>query len=348
MQQDLNATIRAPLAGVPRWVPAPAVAYLAHTEAGRSIRSIAREVRCHASTILRQVRRLEGLREDPLIDAALSDLGRALRDGTDISAKESTPMTEDSDDDALFEDCADVLARLAEPGTVLAVGRDLAMAAVVSLDGRPSQTMQSVARDKVQAMALKGWIAQAGASDRLVRYTITAAGQAMLRRALPAAGGFREAAHDFAAAGGLQARSPGESPLQLLARRKDKSGRPFLGRDLVVAAERLREDFEIAQLGGRIGTDWSRLLEGRVDGGAPHSPGRASEARLRFEAAMDDLGPGLSDVVLRCCCHEEGMESAERRMGWSARSGKIVLRIALQRLVRHYERTQGSLGPMIG
>ncbi len=67
-----------------------------------------------------------------------------------------------------------------------------------------------------------------------------------------------------------------------------------------------------------------------------------------MQAALQDLGPGLGDVVLRCCCYLEGMESCEKRMGWSARSGKVVLRIALQRLKRHYEETHGKFGPLIG
>jgi len=41
-------------------------------------------------------------------------------------------------------------------------------------------------------------------------------------------------------------------------------------------------------------------------------------------------------VVLRCCCSREGRETAEKRLGWSARSGKVVLKIALQRLAQHY------------
>ena len=56
---------------------------------------------------------------------------------------------------------------------------------------------------------------------------------------------------------------------------------------------------------------------------------------------MDDLGPGLADVVMRVCCFLEGLESAEKRLGWSARSGKIVLKIGLQRLKRHYEARRG-------
>jgi len=63
---------------------------------------------------------------------------------------------------------------------------------------------------------------------------------------------------------------------------------------------------------------------------------------------LQDLGPGLSDVVLRCCCYLEGLETVEKKLAWSARSGKIVLRIALLRLRRHYEETTGPGGPMIG
>ena len=63
---------------LPGWLPEPAVTYLAHTSAGHSIRGLARAKGCHASTILRQVRKVESWRDDPLIDEALDRLGRAL------------------------------------------------------------------------------------------------------------------------------------------------------------------------------------------------------------------------------------------------------------------------------
>jgi len=68
-------------------------------------------------------------------------------------------------------------------------------------------------------------------------------------------------------------------------------------------------------------------------------------ARKRVADAMADLGPGLSDVLMRCCCYLEGLEAAEKRLGWSARLGRITL----TRLHQHYERTLGSAaGGMIG
>jgi hypothetical protein len=63
--------------------------------------------------------------------------------------------------------------------------------------------------------------------------------------------------------------------------------------------------------------------------------------------AVQDLGPGLADVVMRICCFLEGLETAEKRLGWSARSGKIVLKIGLQRLMRYYEQKHGFQPGMI-
>ena len=108
----------------------------------------------------------------------------------------------------------------------------------------------------------------------------------------------------------------------------------------------------MAEMGLRVAQNWDRFLTSGGHGGfAPDSgvgDGPAA-ARKRVADAMTDLGPGLSDVLMRFCCYLEGLEAAEKRLGWSARSGKIVLRIALMRLHQHYERTLGSAaGGMIG
>ena len=52
--------------------------------------------------------------------------------------------------------------------------------------------------------------------------------------------------------------------------------------------------------------------------------------------------------MLRVCCFLEGIELTERRLGWSARSGKVVLRLALMRLERHYRERYGAGSPLIG
>lgn len=118
-----------------------------------------------------------------------------------------------------------------------------------------------------------------------------------------------------------------------------------------MAGERLREDFELAQLGPRVAQNWERFMTGGDRGGFNPNAGTtggSERARDRVALALRDLGPGLGDMVLRCCCFLEGLETAEKRLGWSARSGKIVLRIALQRLKRHYDETYGGASPLIG
>ena len=72
MTSAFSATPR--MTDLPEWVPHHARHYLAHTELGLSIRSVAREAGCAASTVLRQIRKLETERDDPLIDEALDTL----------------------------------------------------------------------------------------------------------------------------------------------------------------------------------------------------------------------------------------------------------------------------------
>ena len=60
-----------PHSKMPVWVPYAVKLYLAHTEHGHSIRSLARFSGVHPSTVSRSVRNFETLRDDPLIDRAV-------------------------------------------------------------------------------------------------------------------------------------------------------------------------------------------------------------------------------------------------------------------------------------
>ncbi|MFD0858001.1 DUF6456 domain-containing protein [Roseovarius aquimarinus] len=353
--------------GVPSWVPHGARLYLAHTEQGSSIRALARQSGCHASTVLRRIRQFETRRDDPMVDEALRRLG------CHVAPRESAgPLTQETamipHRDAPQGDVADVteaqlvaeagriLRRMTEPGAVLAVAAQMEKAVVVRADGAAEPTRTAVVdRSVAEAMALKGWIG-CDAPGRLARYHITKAGRAALGALLAdaenRASGFADAQAPFSARDEAQAPrrprySANESPLLALSRRRDRDGARFIPDDLVRAGERLREDFELSQMGPRVSQDWSRFLTAPSPGGQGGHARGSEAARRRVEGALHDLGPGLGDIALRCCCHLEGLEKAEKRMGWSARSGKIVLRIALQRLKRHYDGL-GEAGGMIG
>ena len=51
---------------------------------------------------------------------------------------------------------------------------------------------------------------------------------------------------------------------------------------------------------------------------------------------MAEVGPGLCDILWRIVCAGEGMRDAELALGWPARSGRLVLSLALDRLADHY------------
>ncbi len=127
-----------------------------------------------------------------------------------------------------------------------------------------------------------------------------------------------------------------QTPLEILARKKDRNGVRFLNIRAQRAAEQLIEDYHIGEIDERVTQVWNNFLEdyAEID---EQNPSAKLYARHRFACAMLELGEGLGDIVYRVCCLQEGLETAETLLGWSARSGKVVLRIALLRLADFYQ-----------
>ena len=101
------------------------------------------------------------------------------------------------------------------------------------------------------------------------------------------------------------------------------------------AGERLRGDYERAQLAPSVTMQWSPRVDGGTGERADPGAGQLA-AKRRFDAAIAALGPGLADVAWRVVCAGEGLPAAERALDWPARSGRVVLGLALDRLAHHY------------
>ena len=124
-----------------------------------------------------------------------------------------------------------------------------------------------------------------------------------------------------------------ESPLGWLF------ARGHVSRPQYDAGERLRADWERAQLPPRVTMQWDSAPVARGRSGASGAPDASApqiDARNRFEAAVACAGPGLADILWRIVCAGEGMREAESALGWPARAGKLVLTLALDRVAKFY------------
>jgi len=130
----------------------------------------------------------------------------------------------------------------------------------------------------------------------------------------------------------------GESPLAWLARRKGRDGRAMIDGSQFVAGEKLRADFTRGHLAPRVTSSWSGVARGKNCGGgdAGTMTDAVIAARQRVRLALEACGPELSGVLMDVCCFLRGLEDVERERGWPARSAKVVLQLALDRLARHY------------
>ena len=126
-----------------------------------------------------------------------------------------------------------------------------------------------------------------------------------------------------------------ESPLSWLHARGHIDDRLF------AAGECLRADYERAALGASVTMRWEPMRikrQGKDHSLAPTE--RQVAAKARFDEAIAEAGSGLSDILWRVVCAGEGLPEAEKALSWPARSGKLVLKLALDRVADFYRITR--------
>lgn len=121
-----------------------------------------------------------------------------------------------------------------------------------------------------------------------------------------------------------------ESPLTWLHARGHLSDRQY------AAGERLRADWERAQLSPGITMRWDPVRVKSTGDSGLNANERQLAAKARFDGALALAGSGLSDVLWRVACAGEALAEAERALDWPVRSGKLVLKLALDRVADFY------------
>lgn len=129
-----------------------------------------------------------------------------------------------------------------------------------------------------------------------------------------------------------------ESPLAWLAKRRGKDGRPLIAPAAFQAGERFRAHVTLAGTVPRVTTNWSDPMgrSPRSASGVADLTDAVLSAQQKVSRALEAVGPELSGVLLDVCAFLKGLEEVERERGWPARTAKVVLGLALDRLAGHY------------
>ena len=347
---------------VPGWLPRSVLIYVLNEKCRISMRKIARHMNVQTSTVSRNVRTVHNKLSDPLYNAGVERLSNALaKSGFQNTALEvrtnSTSQTHPEQfvfqpkEDKLKVDGKKLFKALALPNAVLSVSLNSESVSVTGKQGcEPSARYSTFDRSLAEAFVLRDMIQLNGSATQL-KYSITSKGKSYFERfsefylkntcqnlGLKDCGKV-EACRETQLAN-LEQSAIEKSPLYTLLRLRDKFGERYLSPNHVVAGQIFREDYEVSNLlNARHAKKTKTGLEQKDVVGEAFCLG-ASE---RFELANKMLGPIMSDVVIRCCCHFQGLGKIERHLGWSARSGKVVLRIALTQLAEFY-RTTDEIG----
>ncbi|MGB3807775.1 MAG: DUF6456 domain-containing protein [Erythrobacter sp.] len=122
----------------------------------------------------------------------------------------------------------------------------------------------------------------------------------------------------------------GESPIAWLHSRGHLDDRLF------EAGEAMRRDYERAQLSANVTMRWDPVRIKTTGDTGLTAGEKQIAAKTRFDGALAAAGSGLDDILWRVVCAGEGVPDAEKSLGWPARSGKLVLKLALDRVADFY------------
>lgn len=233
--------------------PQALVSYLEHVGAGKSLRQVAREMKVYPSTILRQVRRMENLRDHPYADFLLENWVAAWNNNT----------TEGLDLGASWV-LKSILIQAAPAGYIMKLGNGKAEH-VVNLPVPPGFKPRETDREAEMAIT-RAW-QQASVGQ-----------------------------HSYEDRFGKHHRAAG-------------------------AKFRFLDEFRGIALEMRAG--FVAMLEN------PAQPPETNEYTARFQALRSFLGDEAYMALFYFLYEDYGMEQLEKKMGWSSRSAKVVMRMLL-------------------
>ena len=138
-----------------------------------------------------------------------------------------------------------------------------------------------------------------------------------------------------------------ESPLSRLGIASAGEDRAFLEPHQVEAGERVRRLCERARLQPRVTMSYSaaHTAGGKDMTAAAEISDLAAEARKHLADIPRVLPQDCAGVVLDVCGLLKGLQTVEIERGWPRRSAKLVLRIGLDQLARHYGLSGSAIGP---
>jgi len=157
-----------------------ATSYLEHVVDGKSIRSIAQKSDVHPSTIMRRIRKIEGLRDDPALDQYLT---AASKTGNRLGGGGKGGLVGIGTEKILEEDKV-ILRRMSETGAILVVSKGLKKAVVMRTNRDGQRTRTAVVNAHLAGTGvINDWLRCTKAGN-ISLYEITEAGRSALKRAI--------------------------------------------------------------------------------------------------------------------------------------------------------------------